>query len=856
MNTIIKYIMGAAALLAAASCAKNVNWDEPVPGDGQPGISLQFTNSALTTKATVPGVNQENRVDRIRFFVFPATETQVTEGEGENATTKTVYTVADDAEYIFSGSYDGEDGNGWTYTAATESASEKWVYAKTMTTEELQKLFPNGAMHAKVFAVANYVGFYGSNNSMAHPDTNFPEDKKTWKELHDIEVGATFFYDDGTKDFGLRWPHVMRPYEYTVGESTDKKKDDLFFVMTSEADLVLNKTDVSKADCPLERLASKVTATFTYENYREEKTDGASTNVIMWVPQESAGETRVYLSNAIEHTTLGGPLNRSYKEDSWANATKPLGNGTRDIFEYAYNFMNDVQVVDGKKVAHFYTYPIQLENGDDNQPYLKLVLPWIGYKWIGEGTAPARVEGDITTNPNWMLYKQKEVYYKIVLPRETISKPNHIYEFTVNVNIIGSDKEVKIIGEQYVVKDWLSDEAISSNVATGRYISLELPKDEYDMYVDKIDINFVSSGTVVAQIDSIYQLNYSQASRVTKDIFMLDSDVPNTATQGNPSLLGRKGVTVDDVKGWVTIPQNTSYLEINHTMDNRLMVGNAGNSAFDMSPYVYIVTLHLVEAGTDTAFDRTIKITQYPSLFVASKWSDGYVFINEYDYSDTYCYDDEGNRLGNIANSPKSLDGEDNDNDNPNNYIISVSMLPDAPILPNNEKAIIGDPRNPEVSNLTFDGLTNYHPTLRTGTKGVISPKFIVSSSYSALQNTRAVNLANAERRCAAYQENGYPAGRWRVPTAAEIMFMAKLSKYGFIPSLFNFTTSSAGYWSANGRLTGSGSGEPSLNENDTTTTSGIRCVYDIWYWGEEQIDNDNNPTTTSPATTWRGYHD
>ena len=133
MKNIIKYIMGAAALLAAASCAKNVNWDEPVPGDGQPGISLQFTNSALTTKATVPGVNQENRVDRIRFFVFPATETQVTEGEGENATTKTVYTVADDAEYIFSGSYDGEDGNGWTYTAATESASEKWVYAKTMT---------------------------------------------------------------------------------------------------------------------------------------------------------------------------------------------------------------------------------------------------------------------------------------------------------------------------------------------------------------------------------------------------------------------------------------------------------------------------------------------------------------------------------------------------------------------------------------------------------------------------------------------------------------------------------------------------------------------------------------------------
>ena len=853
MKNIIKYIMGAAALLAAASCAKNVNWDEPVPGDGQPGISLQFTNSALTTKATVPGVNQENRVDRIRFFVFPATETQVTEGEGENATTKTVYTVADDAEYIFSGSYDGEDGNGWTYTAATESASEKWVYAKTMTTEELQKLFPNGATHAKVFAVANYVGFYGSNNSMAHPDTNFPEDKKTWKELHDIEVGATFFYDDGTKDFGLRWPHVMRPYKYTEGEgeSTVQKEDNLFFVMTSEADLVLNKTDVSKADCPLERLASKVTATFTYDNYREVKTDGTSTKVIMWIPQENAGETRVYLSNAIEHTTLGGPLNRSYKEDSWANATKPLGNGTRDIFEYAYNFMNDVQTVDGKKVAHFYTYPIQLENGDDNQPYLKLVLPWIGYKWVGEGTAPATVEGDITTNPDWMLYKQKEVYYKIVLPRETISKPNHIYEFTVKVNIIGSDKEVKIIGEQYVVKDWLSDEAISSNVATGRYISLELPKDEYDMYVDKIDINFVSSGTVVAQIDSIYQLNYSEASRVTKDIFMLDSNVPNTATQGNPSLLGRKGVTVDDVKGWVTIPQNTSYLEINHTMDNRMLINNAKNPAFDMAPYVYKITLHLVEAGDDTAFDRTLTITQYPALYVSNRVSNGYTFVNKTgnaDSGDVDCYDDGTNNnrtfLGNISNKAGSLSGT-GDNENPNNYIITTSMV-------SGTNYILGDPRSTTVNNFSRLALTNYYPTATTGTRNMIAPKLLIASSYgvqSGYQNGSGgyVTFEGAQKRCASYQENGYPAGRWRVPTFAEIDFMMTLSNAGFIPSLFNLGRNDGqGYWCANGKLSGDANGYPYISNN--TTRTAVRCVYDAWYWGEEPYQEG--------ATEWLGYHD
>ena len=854
MKNIIKYIMGAAALLAAASCAKNVNWDEPVPGDGQPGITLQFTNSALTTKATVPGVNQENRVDRIRFFVFPATETQVTEGEGENATTKTVYTVADDAKYIFSGSYDGEDGNGWTYTAATDSNPEKWVYAKTMTTEELNELFPNGATHAKVFAVANYVGFYGANNSMAHPDTNFPEAKKTWKEIHDIEVGATFFYDDGTEDFGLRWPHVMRPYKYTEGEgeSAVEKEDDLFFVMTSEADLELKKTEVSKAECPLERLASKVTATFTYENVREEKKDGSDTKVIMWIPQEDAGETRVYLSNAIEHTTLGGPLTRDYVADSWGTATKPVGNGKRDIFEYAYNFMKDVPTVDGKKTAHFYTYPINVKEGDDNQPYLKLVLPWYGYKWVGETTAPAAEDvdpADIVTDPNWMPYKQKEVYYKIVLPRETIKEPNRIYEYTVNVNIIGNDQEVKIIGEEYRVKDWLSDDPISSNVATGRYISLEIPKDEYDMYVDKIDINFVSSGTVVAQIDSIYQLNYSQASGVTQDIFMLDDNF--VSAHG-------KGFTEEQVRAWVTIPDETSYLEINHAMDNRMTINNQKNPAFDMAPYVYIVTLHLVEAGTDTFFDRTIKITQYPALYVSSHRSNGYVFANGYSNTqdDTnICYDDRGPgyHIGNIGHSPgDNMSGASSTqtNSNPNIYIITATILPD-------DTKILGDPRSSSEKTIdNIGGLTKYRPTEKNGTENVVAPKLLIASSFGVISSSYYVNQTTAEKRCASNQEDGYPAGRWRVPTFAEMDFIMSLSAMNFIPRLFTQSPNDAqGYWSANGKVSFDGQALPYLNPNNNQNTA-VRCVYDAWYWGEEQIDNDNNPTTTSPATTWRGFHD
>ena len=854
MKKIVYYILGAAAMLAVASCAKNVDWDEVTPGDGQQGITLQFSNSTLTTKAAVPGINNENRVDRILFFVFPLNESG---------------NVDDNTEYIFSGSYTGTE-TGWTHSAASGTDPEKWVYTKTMTTDELNALFPNGATKAKIFAIANYVGKYGSNNDMASPDTNFPEDKKTWKAIHELEVGATFFYDDKNPDFGLRWPHVMRLDEYTEGEGEDAvtKKDNLFFVMTCETDLELKKTEMSKAECKLARLASKVTATFDYENYREEKKDkdGDVSAVIMWVPQKDAGETRVFLSNAIERTTLGGPLTRSYVADSWSTATKPLGNGTRDIFEYAYNFMKDVPTVDGKKKAYFYTYPININEGDDNQPYLKLVLPWYGYKWVGEGDAPQAVTGDITTDSNWMFYKQKEVYYKIVLPRETIKDPNCIYEYNVKVNIIGSDKEVKIIGEQYVVKDWLSDNEISSNVAFGRYISLEIPKDEFDMFVDELNINFVSSGTVVAKVDTIYQWNYS-ATTPAKDIFIQDDNF--ISAHG-------KGYTEAQVRSWATIPNDASYLKINHAMDNRMLIDNEKNPAFDMAPYIYKVTLHLVDAGDDTSFDRTVTITQYPALYVTNKKSNGYAFVNSHSNISTsgnrICYDDNNEQLGNFYYYAGQLENPTGNNQNPNNYIITTSMLSDT-------NYILGDPRSAGSNLSGLNGLTNYRLTSGTGTENTIAPKLLVASSYGVISGGANgsdgyyIDKVAAEKRCAAYQENGYPAGRWRVPTAAEIIYMITLSNFGYIPSLFSFYADgnsgaaarldSRGYWSANGKIIGTRSSNsdpftPSLSTNQTylNRKTAVRCVYDAWYWGEEQIDDNNKPTTTSPATTWRGYHD
>ena len=795
MKRFIHIIVFAAAMLAATSCVEPLN---PVlPGQD---LTLKFSCGIMTKAETVDGVSNENLIKRIDFYIFPLDD------QGK---------VDEDTEYIFSGEIVPDNG------LSTDN-----TYRKTIGRADLYTIFPEGVNQAMVFAVANYVDSDGNVVTV-------PSDVTTWKAMHDLEVGATFFKDGGP-GYGLRWPRKMDPSD-----------EQLFFVMTGEKIIVKAPSAEDDNVVPLERLASKVTVNFTFNTVTDEKG-------IKWIPQvspyfdvdsntevelseqaEAQSEARIFLSNAILHTTLGGPLTRDLIADSGAT----FSDGTRDIFEYAYDFLKDITITNtaGKKTAHYYTYPISMEEGDDNQPYLKLVLPWYGYKYRGTETNPAFDVND----PNWVPYKQKEVYYKIVIPRASINEGNRIYEYSVTVSIIGNEKEVTIDGD-YEVKDWTYDKVISSNVATGRYISLDIPKDEYDMYVDMIDIAFVSSGKVIAYIDEIYQLDMA-GSAPTQQNFMQNNAVVAT----NP-LRDKKGIdrgTAGDnfIKSWVTIPEGTSKLRINHAVDNNLMNGNNGNTKFDMSPYVFKVTLHLEDAGTDTSFDRTVTITQYPSMYVTSVKSsglEGNVWVNNQTFTNdsgtnppsTYVNNSSNQRIGSVAQQSTALSTTNNNNGY--NMIIHPTVLDESLDLK------LGDPRVQKGSTLsTITGLTNYRATRDdVESRRVVSPGFMIASSYG-----KTSALSSKERaldRCASYQENGYPAGRWRVPTEGEIEFLVKLSEYGFIPSLFD-----GSYWASSGRSYNSSS-----KQFGDGTSGPVRCVYDVWYWGEEPYQEN--------ATTWLGFQD
>lgn len=129
--------------------------------------------------------------------------------------------------------------------------------------------------------------------------------------------------------------------------------------------------------------------------------------------------------------------------------------------------------------------------------------------------------------------------------------------------------------------------------------------------------------------------------------------------------------------------------------------------------------------------------------------------------------------------------------------------------------------------------------------QSIIAPRLLVSSALNA---NSGLTFDIAVKRGATYQEAGYPAGRWRLPSEAEIAFIVARQRDGVIPNLYATNTY---YWCGSGRLVY----VPESNSTPITfysesegqnlsgsTTFSCRFVYDLWYWGDK-------------ASTTNAYH-
>ena len=107
----------------------------------------------------------------------------------------------------------------------------------------------------------------------------------------------------------------------------------------------------------------------------------------------------------------------------------------------------------------------------------------------------------------------------------------------------------------------------------------------------------------------------------------------------------------------------------------------------------------------------------------------------------------------------------------------------------------------------------------------------------------RTVSLLDDGIRLNAKLDLPVPAERWRLPTKAEINFIAQLSAQKVFEYLFTTGSGSADYWSANGAVTVNA--DKGTVTNCTKNVALLRCVYDSWYW--DKVDGKEGDPRHNP---------
>lgn len=798
------YIFALAATISLA-CTK----ERAVPGQDFTGITFQFDcGSFPETKAKIDSAGvtayNENLLNSVEYFLYPDN------GTGSDAV------------------YHG-------YLVDVEASTK--VYSVPMTDDFVNTvLCPGSSRHFKVYAIANHPRIV---QQAATEDLSHTSVAELEALTRDLDMG-----NDG----------VASPQSS-------------FFMSTNGAFRVgpvdKHATNVVNARVPLERVPAKITILVRLE----ESVTIPNTVVIngvsdvrneVWTPRP--GEMQVYLVNG----SLTGRASGQPIPDTDPNLFTPFTYPTLEFDdnnteEHSYStfepvFDDENNVVDYTETPHsgtfvsceapFYTNPVSWEYGSSLEPYIKLMVPWdrqpgVSTGGVSYGTA------------------SKNYYYRIYCPGDPIDGThaqfirNNWYKIVLNVGVLGSDTDggESIIHGKYYVVDWQERDAESGSgggtsgsgvndsdkeaeIKGARYLFIN--KDEYEMFnVNTLSIPYTTSDP--CEIVDISAKSY---------IF-------SGTTKQEQSINASSWLNLSSVGG--------AHIQFSHTLNN-----DTSTSNYDTSEYIITFTIRQKD---NFDYAKTITIHQYPAIMIdlernTSTTSPYNAYVNNGSVGSsggTYY-------LGSAPGSGSSS------NNNYNMVIIQTTVLPAG------SDYMLGDPRVMDIDNLnanwpnntntgaaatewsanttsiqgTTRRLSYYYPVDHTSkANNIIAPKFRIASSRGA---TQPMTYANAFRRCASYQEFGYPAGRWRLPTVAEVMYIAKLNADGKIERLLgggdNGTTD---YWCNNGYVTvnNTNNDPPQMNYSTPSGTKYVRCVYDDWYWNGMKL-NGSDVSKVSPVTTFK----
>ena len=454
-----------------------------------------------------------------------------------------------------------------------------------------------------------------------------------------------------------------------------------------------------------------------------------------------------------------------------------------------------------EQTVPFYSYPNPESTSNRKDTYLILCVPW-----------NATVEGS---------QQAVKYYYRVPISGNdapAVLTRNTYYRIKVNVGVLGSlnpHDAVELTDKEFEIMPWIST-SINADMNNYRYLVLE----EYNSVMNNVDVlemPYVSSSEIDLDDQEDHDGYYTKITEVSfwdyrdvdaKHVYYGDYKYNYEDEDGNQ--MEWRG----DIPSEYQIDVKGTNLEFTHVLDEQDYVA---------------ITIKITAYNKQGVPADEWTITQYPAMYIEGEKNENGTtnrFVNGTNgpngrYTQTETSD---NRRGSLGTIYDLYEGNIS-NRNPNQYTIFISSFD------TQDNYIIGDPRSDEA--YEFDGrldASSYRATKRTNVNNMVSPAFKIASSWGASSD---INYDVAVRRCAAYQENGYPAGRWRLPTEAEIKYVVSLSKDEKIPELFN-----GSYWASSGNYYRS-SNEDFYDGNSAY----IRCVYDVWYWSDEKIRNPNEFT-------------
>lgn len=659
----------------------------------------------------------------------------------------------------------------------------------------ISALFARGATKCGIYVVANH-------NTGRTTATNGVYENTSISDLKSIEIEA---------DFGALETLDLTAFGAEYGSIANIKPQESF-VMDSDLGTVTKSDNNLSGTVYLTRAASKIT-------FRTTIAESLDIDGKVWVPQLDKltltfhnAVNKSYIDNGSDtdsDNTFAMPQGQDlYVDIDGIEMSSLLSDklGNAPSYDGEVEGVSKWTTID--HVVPLYTYSSRWADGANNEAYLMLTLPW-------------KVQGDSS---------DALTYYNYFVPlnmNELKLVRNKHYRINLRVGVLGDLEELTESEFSYEVLDWV-----------GENVDVKLQKPTYLV----VDANYVELKNL-----ETFSVGYQSSDEVAYEV---------QSTTISAFKKDASGVIVSGCV-WETysVSAEDGNVTFAHQLDN-----TRSDSDTDYDFLVQTTVVRIYHKNNPSIYED-ITFVQYPAMYVTvnagyegnNRWN--YINVNGHSWENWYTGSGSAGNGCPTYNRKKVYWVGIGGKSNPIHNMYQITVTAFDSTTPN---YLIADPRAAAQNITLFEGYTHkynnttdtspdypvqpdqlnveeikgYRGTLVENAENLVAPEFIIASHCSSCACTDNYMYAedSGYYRCASYQEAGYPAGRWRLPTVAELEVIGKLCAQEKLPQIFvdgvSYLSSSGSFRNQGGSFT------PTTNQAQS-----VRCVYDTWYWKDKCND-------------------